>query len=703
MSVTVTLQELADALSVHRTSAMRKAKREGWPCAPESKGAARHVFNLTDLPRDVQKAVQSRRAKALISSPAASVSSAAVTSTAGAYALPAPAAAFCHDLTDAQRLERDARSGVLNALRRLQAEARCSQEAAIATLITSARAGRLDAVLDRMLRLARDRRGRAGDGYPSARTLKRWLATHDLAPKIPQKDLTVPPWAPGFLKHYQRPEKPTVQAAYDDYSRNVPPAERPSIHQVRRWLDKMGTVTRERGRMGSRELKNLRPFIRRDFSLLEPNDVWTADGHTFDAEVQHPLHGRPFRPEITTFVDVATRYAVGWSIDLAESATAVADSLRHGVERYGVPAIIYVDNGSGYKNAYMNAQADRICDDLQGEAALGLMGRLGSTLMHSLPYNSQARGIIERFHKTVWVTNAKRLPGYVGQHMDREARLEQFKLSRRALKSGGAMPLVPWEIFVRWCQEKIDEYNARPHRSLGQLTPAAVWARFEAKGWQPLHLDAGEAETLFRPRVTRTVGRGEIRLFNNLYFARELEEFHGAELNVAYDIHNADTVWAYAPDGRYVCSAQVNGNARHYFPVPVVEQAREKRAKGRLARVDSKREEILAELHGSPALAAPSDQIVLGGRVIDPAAAIAARRQALAQESAPATLDIAPPHTPTAPPPSRSERSAADNYAEWLALDARIGAGGAVTEDEARWHTSYQRSAQFKAQHRKTA
>ena len=530
----MTLAEIAGSIGISKQRVAVRADRESWPYIEKPvRGGRRRLYRLADLPRDVQKAVQSHRAKALISSPAASVTSAAGSPTAGATALPAPAAAFCHDLTDAQRLERDARSGVLNALRRLQAEARCSQEAAIATLLTSARAGRLDAALDRMLRLARDRRGRAGDGYPSSRTLKRWLAAPDLAPKIPQQDLTVPPWAPGFLKHYQRPEKPTVQAAYEDYARTLPPSERPSIHQVRRWLAKMGAVTRERGRMGPRELKNIRPFIRRDFSQLEPNDVWTADGHTFDAEVQHPLHGRPFRPEITTFVDVATRYAVGWSIDLAESATAVADSLRHGVERYGVPAIIYVDNGSGYKNAYMNAQADRICGDLHGEAALGLMGRLSSTLMHSLPYNSQARGIIERFHKTVWVTNAKRLPGYVGQHMDREARLEQFKLSRRALKSGGAMPLVPWEIFVRWCQERIDEYNARPHRSLGQLAPATVWARFEARAWQPLHLDAGEAETLFRPRVTRTVARGEIRLFNNIYFARELEEFHGAELHAA--------------------------------------------------------------------------------------------------------------------------------------------------------------------------
>ena len=87
-----------------------------------------------------------------------------------------------------------------------------------------------------------------------------------------------------------------------------------------------------------------------------------------------------------------------------------ADALRWGVERNGVPALIYVDNGSGYRNAAMS------------DEAIGLVGRIGSTMTHSLPYNSQARGVIERLHQTLWVDGAKDLPGYIGAAMDREAR-----------------------------------------------------------------------------------------------------------------------------------------------------------------------------------------------------------------------------------------------------------------------------------------
>ncbi|TVO57567.1 Mu transposase C-terminal domain-containing protein [Denitromonas halophila] len=663
------------------------AEREGWKARKRQAGKGME-YAVSALPADTRRALQSQQLDLALTS----VSTATVTPPTPAVlsgAVVVHAAPDLSDLTDRQRLERDARAGVLTAIHKLQAGSGCSQEAALTTLLINARAGQLDAHVDRLLRLARDPRGRAGDGYPSVRTLKRWLSATDLAPKGPRTSMKVPTWAKAFLAHYQKPEKPTVQQAYDAFLATLPRGQHPSIHQVRRFLDKLGAVTKERGRMGDRELKNIRPFVRRDFSLLVPNDVWSADGHTFDAEVQHPMHGRPFRPEITTFVDIATRRAVGWSVDLAESSMAVADALRSGVERYGIPALIYVDNGSGYKNAFMN------------DAATGLVGRIGATLTHSLPYNSQARGVIERLHQTLWVSGAKQLPGFIGAAMDREARLEQFKLSRRALKQGGVMPLMPWHLFVQWCETRIDEYNARVHRSLKGLSPALAWANFEAKDWVPHTMAPAELDTLFRPRVTRTLARAEIRLFNNIYFARELEEFHGTEVHVAFDIHNADQVWVYLPDGRLICRAQVSGNTKHYFPTPVIEQARQKRAKGRLARVDVKREEILAELHGAEALPAlEAAPVVIGGRVIQREAALAKRTADVADAE---PIALSQPAAKPAPALSRSERSAADNYAEWLALDERINRDEPVSEADARWHASYPTSAQFKAHSKKLA
>ena len=51
----------------------------------------------------------------------------------------------------------------------------------------------------------------------------------------------------------------------------------------------------------------------------------------------------------------------------------------------------------------------------------------------------------------------------------------------------------------------------------------------------------------------------------------------------------------------------------------------------------------------------------------------------------------------------RSERPAADNYAEWQALDARLQAGETIAEADARWHRSYPQSAQYRAMAKKKA
>ena len=684
MSLTVTLQEIVDLTGRARSGIAARAQKESWLFEEETvRGGKRRNFLIASLPKDIRESIQQQRVSNALPVIAQEI--------AAPIIVRAPEAM----LTDKQRLERDARNGVKAAIKRMQADTGCSQESALHTLLNNARAGLLDEITNKMLRLARDARGRAGDGYPSIRTLKRWLTADDLAPKARQKSTEIPLWAKSFLACYQQPQKPSVESAYREFCKVAPDSGRPSIHQVRRFIASLGTVTRERGRMGPRELKNIQPFVRRDFSLLEPNDIWSADGHTFDAEVQHPFHGRPFRPEITVFVDIATRRAVGWSVNLAESTHAVADALRNAVEVAGAPAIIYVDNGSGYKNAFMK------------DEATGLIGRIGSTMTHSLPYNSQAKGVIERLHQTLWVDGAKLLPSYVGAAMDREARLAQFKVTRRALKAGGAMPLMPWDLFVSWCQQRIDDYNARPHRSLGNTSPDLAWRAFEAKGWQALRLDKSELDTLFRPRVTRALRRAEIQLFNNIYFSRELEEFHGMEVHVAYDIHDPSQVWVYLPSGQLLCTAQANGNRKHYMPVAAVEQARQERAKGRLARVDAKREEILEELHGGPALSAPSaSQIVIGGRVIE--------HESISSKPEPVKI-TAPQAIPSRSDElqaraagivktvSRSERPAAENYAEWLALDARMRAGEALNEADARWHRSYPQSAQYRAEAKRKA
>ncbi len=601
-----TAKELANTLGVVHSTIVRKAERESWESQKRIGQGGGYEYHISNLPIEARKELEAKQVQALI--PQVSESKHLKIKQR-------------HDdsLTQTQRKVTDARATVLKAIEALNQQG-VTKEAAMTTLLTQAQTGALvdtSPVLDKALRMAKDARGRKGSDYPSVRTLKRWLSPNNktLTPKRTPSNFFIPAWVSAFMDCYQQPEKPTVTGAYRQFEKQWS-GELPSIHAVRRFLDKVGNVSLQHGRMGNREIKNLKAFVRRDFSQLLPGDVYSADGHTFDAEVAHPYHGRPFRPEITTFIDIATRRAVGYSIDLAESGIAVLDALIDACTK-ALPAMLYVDNGSGYCNALLK------------DESLGVLARLGTDVRHSLPYNSQARGVIERVHQTLWIEGAKQIPGYIGHDMDREAAQMQHKLSRKAIKEGGKTHLLSWEMFIEFCEDRMDEYNNRPHTSLPKitdelgrrrhLTPSEQWALFEKKGWQADTLSADEAADIFRPRVTRKVNRCEIRLNTNIYFSHALEEFHGDRVQVAFDFKDAQFIWVYElGNGRLICKAEWNANKAHYMPMSYIMQAREKRANARLKRIDVKRDEIEAERTGSYALTQDEPVVIPGlGNVTD--------------------------------------------------------------------------------------
>lgn len=586
-----------------------RASKDGWAsrqvACKGGKGGMRAEYAVTSLPKATKIAIVQHLLK---SSPSGAAPSSAkpepvavIQSAAPSY--PAVALPKATELKDWQRECASARLGLLNELARLTALLGC-QETAIAQLVGFAST---DETIGRLASLANNKQGESGHRTLSATTLKRWksaIAKLDsrsdqfvaLAPKHTES-MRVPAYAPYLLPLFQQPQKPTLKKALLDLENVLPEGVAlPSYWSAQRFLDKMSKLDLARGRMLPRELKNVRAFVRRDTSHMWPGDAYTADGHTFDAEVAHPRHGKPFRPEITSVLDIATRKSVGWSVDLAESTWAVLDALRCAVETWGVPSIFYVDNGSGYKNELMNG------------VATGFMDRLGISLTHSLPYNSQARGIIERSHQTLWVTGAKELPTYMGATMDREAKQSAFKITRRDINSvGTSRLLMRWDEFVLWCKARVDAYNNHPHRGLPKMidpitgkrrhqTPNEAWDAALAQKWEPVMLEEAETYDLFRPYKECKTTRGEIRLHGNTYFHKDLEHYHGEKLHVGYDIRNAELVWVRELSGRLICLAGFEANKTHYFPVSQLEVAAEKRAQGRIKRASAKIEEAEQEL-----------------------------------------------------------------------------------------------------------
>lgn len=139
------------------------------------------------------------------------------------------------------------------------------------------------------------------------------------------------------------------------------------------------------------------------------------------------------------------------------------------------------------------------------------------------------------------------------------------------------------------------------------------------------------------------VQRGQVTLRRNVYYSAALQEYNGDRLRVAFDMHNAERVWLFDDDGRYVCHADWNGNRIDYMPVSVIEQAKEKRVAGQIKRLDNK-QSILAAARPARALE-HQGRMNLGGRTLD--------MQALQQQAQLAMAKMQPKADEPAPPKAK--------------------------------------------------
>ena len=507
-------------------------------------------------------------------------------------------------LKDWQRNTAEARAAIVNEVKRLAAV--LGTDKAIMKMVDLAAQGELQAHIQQMVIVANAKSGTEGKRTLSRRSIYRWIkdaenGINSLAPKACENN-DLPAWSPYLLAIYGQPQKPSLAYCIEKLAKTLPAGiDCPSYSAANRLIKKMSNIDSQKGRMGNREIKNIKPFVRRDTSQMWPTDCYTSDGHTFDAEVAHPAHSKAFKPEITTVLDIATRKCVGFSTGLAESTWTVLDALRHACLTHGIPSIFYVDNGSGFKN------------DLMSNEVTGFMARLNITPTHSIAYNSQARGIEERSHQTIWVRGSKELSTYMGADMDKQAKEQSYKVTRKEIAlTGTSKRLMPWQAFIGWCEEQINEYNNKPHRGLPKIydehgkkrhqTPNEAWAQAVAEGFKQVDVEQHEADDLFRPYKEAVTRRGEITLFTNTYFSQDLAPFHGEKMRVGYDIHDPSKVWVRNQAGQLVCVAEFEANKRSYFPVSFIQQAAENRAKGRIKRAQAKVDEAELELYGNEKL-----------------------------------------------------------------------------------------------------
>ena len=120
------------------------------------------------------------------------------------------------------------------------------------------------------------------------------------------------------------------------------------------------------------------PVVFGRFEAENPNDRWTGDA----------LHGPRIggrKTYLFAFLDDHSRLICGYRFGFAEDTVRLGVAMEPGLAARGVPASVYVDNGSAFVDAWL----------------LRACAKLGIRLVHSTPHRPQGRGKIERFFRTV--------------------------------------------------------------------------------------------------------------------------------------------------------------------------------------------------------------------------------------------------------------------------------------------------------------
>lgn len=677
-----------------------RAKSEGWAARKRNGRGGGFEYAITSLPAAAQEAIKQQQARAIL----AAATSVATTVTE-------------YDKRVARREEQyDLTLNTVDQLTNVQreiAEARCALvsevkkialvmgvKAATVHVADAAKSGTLPDLLQQLVTRANAKLN--ANRSLSSRTLFRWMSAFDsttspserlrrLAPQHPQPDQTMPWWLGVFLAAYRRPSKPPLAEAYREFVKALPAGETPpSSFAVRRYLKKLPPTMLYQGRHTGAALRAKLPFVRRDWSALEPGDVWIGDGHGMKCTVINPDTGKPQQMEVTLGIDGASRLVVGWSVSLSENVIAVSDMLRHAMTCYPPPLIYYSDNGAGETGKVLDAPLT------------GILPRVGIHHETGLPGNPQGRGIIERVWQTITIPLARKYPTFRGNGVDRDTlRLVNRDISRALTVAKNApegevtaIPHVPTFVqFLADLKNAIEDYNDRPHSELPKrggvhMSPAEY---YEANRRQDdALLSPLELQDLFRPTFTRTANRGEVHLWNNIYFSRELMRVDGQEVQVGVDIHDPRLVVIRTMDGRYVCLAEFNGNKRAAFAQSLKDKLLDNRIKGQKHRAEEKI--ALAEATRNPALTLQPGEVLPGISSADIAGAF--DRLPVADQIIEAEI------TPPAAAPASGEFVVPRNEHERIALHRQLrvqaDAGQPMCARARRWMERYVETSEYR-------
>lgn len=266
----------------------------------------------------------------------------------------------------------------------------------------------------------------------------------------------------AFLWYWLDENKPTASLCYRNtitWTEEFYPelvGDIPSERAFRRQIDRdISYALKTLMRDGEKAFDDrCRPYIMRMYDSLEANDCWIADNHTLDVistdgTIKHRLY-------LTAFLDVKSGVLVGWNITDSPDSQSTILALRHGILRFGIPKVAYVDNGREFLNIDIGGKGHRRRKSDENKVdPTPILKRLGIEMRNAIVENARAKPI-ERTFYTVKNQFSKLWDGFCGGTI-----IERPEILKKRIKNGD----IPCDYDVRRVLEMwIDgEYNQQDY------------------------------------------------------------------------------------------------------------------------------------------------------------------------------------------------------------------------------------------------
>ena len=267
----------------------------------------------------------------------------------------------------------------------------------------------------------------------SLRTIQRWRAAYKegglaaLEPKDRRRTDTSEALSPAlviFARHEKArdPRASVPELLRRAQARGIVPADLP-VDRTTLWraCRRMGLVTRARPSKREGDMRRWR-YVHRMQCVL-------CDGKHFRAGATRAKRVALF------FIDDATRYGLDVVVGSSESTWLFLHGLYGLVRKHGLPDLLYLDRGPGFRSADTHAVVE---------------AGLRAWLIHGKKRYPQGHGAVERFNRTAYEQILRAFDG--ATDVDPDPGLLTLRL-----------------------RHYLDRYNDMPHETLGRDTPRQRW------------------------------------------------------------------------------------------------------------------------------------------------------------------------------------------------------------------------------------